>query len=378
MSAQKISFSKFLQEHSIFSKKQSDTFSLDTLNINDESQSIFHLADFFKALTPSDSYDLALRLFLVWKHRPNITQNSTNNVDKFVRCLDKLRKKRVKEFINTLKILIKSQDLEVQIQEATFRDTEGFNSQFLETNPDTMNNSTKNFTNKSMQQIHERLYSTATSIRHTKFHNEERKILQELKGCTFKPELNKSELIQNKVIENNLPVFERLLVDKKKEILKENETKKAENEMKGCTFHPKTENSPLKLKNSFMNQSNVPENTFERLHKESTLKKQIKIENEIKKQELEVEGCTFQPQLLAIENSISGTKSFEDGLLVTERIQRLYNLHFQKQRDLIKKKVESDENEFKKYAFKPEIIKTNQVEEKVDNQKIIGLGKRKK
>ena len=370
MASPKILFSKFLQEHGIFSKKQSEIFSSDKLNINDESQSIFHLADFFKALTPSNSYDLALRLFLIWKNRPNAIQNDANNVNKLVKYLDQLRKKSLNLFFDMLKLFKNTtQEAELQIQEATFRDTEGFYSQFLESNH--VNDSIKNITNKSFQQIHERLYSEASSIRLNKFYNEERKVLQQLEGCTFKPVLNKAETILNKTVENGLPVFERLLIDRKNEIVKENEARKLDNEMKGCTFHPKVESSPGKIKNSVLNRTNSLENTFERLHKESTMKKQILLENTIKKQELEIEGCTFKPQLVLNENTINVTKSFDDSFLVTERIKRLHNLHSQKQIELMKMKVESEENELKKYSFKPEITKTSQgqVENKVDLKK---------
>mmetsp|Transcript_25940 Transcript_25940/g.22883 ORF Transcript_25940/g.22883 Transcript_25940/m.22883 type:complete len:81 (+) Transcript_25940:22-264(+) len=59
-------FGLFLEEIGVFTNRHRDEFNTCGAK-NNEDKSIFKVADFFKSLTPSDCYDLSLRLYLFWK-----------------------------------------------------------------------------------------------------------------------------------------------------------------------------------------------------------------------------------------------------------------------------------------------------------------------
>ena len=323
-------FSDFLEEIGVFSPNQAEDYSAKGTN-NDEDKAIFKLADFFKALTPSDCYDLALRLYLFWK-----------------KALEESQAKKREQETKTISSIHGPQTTAENTPRVPGHrpKTRSFS---LGGSPDD-NPEPSERTMRSMQSgdIFERLHNESFYKNYTKRKNEEMKLREELKECTFKPKTSKSETSR---IDTTTDVFERLQKDHRKEREEINASIRAKKEMEGCTFHPQVHTSHHTDQGQFDYPLNLSiDHTFERLYRESNLRKQLQMENELKKQEMELKDCTFKP--------VSTARRFDDKEPsdINERIQKLYNLHFEQQRNLAKKRLELKEKETEGCTFTPSIL----------------------
>lgn len=101
-SAQAQHFINFLHSFGILSEKQ-QLLLLEDFSRSSNKKFIFLLADFFKKLTPSDSYDMAVRLFSIWeksKNYQNNVNNTNNNMQGANNALIKIAKTIKEENIN--------------------------------------------------------------------------------------------------------------------------------------------------------------------------------------------------------------------------------------------------------------------------------------
>lgn len=177
---------------------------------------------------------------------------------------------------------------------------------------------------------------------------EHQNLLKETAECTFQPNISKFE-----INENTFNVFNRLQHDLRKEKNEMNQIVKEHLEMQGCTF------SPAILKKKFRRDEDEPRSssrslnrTFEKLYKEYQVKNFSSVENEILKNKLEVKGCTFTPSLTLKGHRSPSREASE------ERFQSLHKLHNDKQINLAKKRIEQSADEIKKCTFKPQVWST--------------------
>jgi len=336
-------FSNFLQERAILTQRQAAKLG-STVDTHEDNQSIFKLADFFRSLTPSDCYDLALRLFLLWSkesEKPKITPKTEKGLQKFV---DFLTKNLQKSALRRLRASVSSprpQQLSASVNK--HRSISPVDSQVKSPN------------SFASSDVFEFLHNEAQRKNYIRFQNEQRRIDLESQSCTFQPNSTKSS---TSIRRHPDEVFERLQQDLRREKQEINDVKKFHMEMKDCTFTPHTTKSmSTRSKPNFDGEStnknssldtSVNDRTFDRLYKHHNTKRQASIENEFKKRALEVKDCTFQPSLTARNSQ----RSTDD----PDRYNKLYKMHAEKQRNLMKKRIDKSIEEESKYSFRPSLI----------------------
>jgi len=333
-------FSNFLQERAILTQRQAAKLG-STVDTHEDNQSIFKLADFFRSLTPSDCYDLALRLFLLWtkeSEKPKITPKTEKGLEKFVNFLTKNLQKSAFRRLRASVSSPRPQQLSVSANK--HRSISPVDSQMRSPN------------SFASSDVFEFLHNEAQRKNYIRFQNEQRRLELESQSCTFQPSISKSSSTMNR---SQVEVFERLQQDLRREKQEINDVKKFQMEMQGCTFTPQTtKSSRSKLyddertnKNSSLDTS-VNDRTFDRLYKQHQTKRQASIENEFKKRALEVKDCTFTPSLTARNSQ----RSTDD----PDRYNKLYKMHAEKQRNLMKKRIDKSIEEESKYSFRPSLI----------------------
>lgn len=345
-----LSFTKFLHEHGILSTKQTENYP-ETEN-QDNASLIFQLADFIKSLTPSDCYDLALRLFLLYQQKskaPRFTEAQQATLTRFFNTVAQKYRKTLLSSFDKLRGFDAVRY--VPTFEGSFRQESQLSHQ---NNPRKSRRSVQSDRNDGP--IYERLYKESEAMNSAKLINEEKKYYLETKDCTFQPKINKSSTTKNDSFSGkNDEVFKRLQKSYRRENQEMFEKTKAQLELKECTFHP---NILQPMSNSTLNSSSVDygersiSRTFERLHSEHSYKKQQQMENEILKQTYELAGCTFTPKINDSEAD-RGTRSARNS---ARRSESLYADHFEKKRSITKMMLANEDKEIKECTFKPALI----------------------
>ena len=272
-------FLHFLFTNGILSEKQQASL-FDDFSHSSSRKFIFILADFFKKLTPSDSYDLAIRLFTVWEKQKNNaqnmvqTQNNTNSQN---------------YTINNNPPITKILDSGVnfgQQQEITPKKQENYK---LTIRNYKFSNIIRGFiertTKKTLESCLSKLKSHFSQEEQIKKHGNSDYFLQ---IADFKNEMN---LYQN-------PTF-RFINNEKKPIYEDSEGPRPflVTPYKTKETQDNSENSNRTLRNS-CSQKKIANGIHEKLYREASLKKinQVYLENVKKRQE--VEGCTFRPNII--------------------------------------------------------------------------------
>jgi len=330
-------FSQFLQDKAILSQRQAEKLA-PFLSEKDQNQSVFKLADFFRSLTPSDNYDLALRLYLLWTKESKFSPQKQNALQKLVNLLSKsLKRSAFHSFIVNTQPQLRSPS-----QHPKSAQYNSFSPADLETK------STINFNSVHSTDIFSYLHNEAQKKNSMKLENEQKKLRLETENCTFQPNLSRP---QTTLAKSSTEVFERLQQDLRKEKELMNSAKKVQIEMRDCTFKPTllTKNRSANVEDEYQLNTS-PDRTFERLYREHHAKRHATLENELKRQTQEVQGCTFQPSLTTRSRSKSKDPETD------ERFKKLYKLHSERQRSLMKKRIEKAEEEEKRYSFRPQLI----------------------
>ena len=336
-------FSNFLQEKAILTQRQAAKLG-STIDTHGENQSIFKLADFFRSLTPSDCYDLSLRLFLLWgkeAEKPKTSPKNQKSLQRFFDILAKSLQKSQRSAFNLLRASVSSpRPHQLSVHTSKHRSISPVESQLK--SPNSFNSS----------DVFEFLHNEAQRKNYIRFQNEQRRLELESQACTFQPNLSKSSGSFSK---NPVEVFDRLQQDLRKEKQEINQAKKFHMEMKDCTFTPQTTKSlSTRSKGSNFGEqassldTSTLDRTFDRLYKQHHTKRQASIENEFKKRALETKDCTFTPSLTA--RASQGPADDPD------RYNKLYKMHAERQRNLMKKRIDKSIEEESKYSFKPSLI----------------------
>ena len=332
-------FSHFLLEKAIFSQRQFEKIG-PTLVENDQNQNVFKLADFLRSLTPSDSYDLALRLYILFTKEPKVNPEQEQALQDLAHLADRKLKE---DAFNNLQAIPPRPNSNLSTLKAPRYQTEN--------SPGRNDDETKSTINNSQYvDVFNYLHSEGQRKNYMRFQNEQKRIRLETEGCTFQPNASKSPQRSRSPDE----VFNRLQQDLRKEKEMINSAKKIQFELRDCTFKPNITNSraqTMYTEEDGYNSVGSPshDQTFDRLYREYQSKRHVTLENELRKQAMEVKGCTFQPQLLT-NRSRSREKN------EPERYNQLYKLHSERQRSLMKKRIDKVEEEEKRYTFKPQTI----------------------
>ena len=357
-------FANFLHNHGILSAKQTENYP-ERNDDQDNPAIVFQLADFFKSLTPSDCYDLALRLYLLYKkqlEKPKFDEKQISKLNKMIETLSQVNRRWLNfgfEKISTVQPPLKTFEGSFRQEPSSFLHgkhtrTKSFSTHYFHS--DDANNSILNTSS-----IHERLYNESAALNTSKLLNEEKKYMNEIKGCTFQPNAS----ARKKSLDSSSDVFKRLQRDYRRESEHLREAVKVELELMGCTFQPNT--TKASGNSSYIsNASNVSEfqypstkllsNTFERLHNESAYKKRQKIENEMLKQSYELAGCSFTPRINSsrrpsVEKDIRSAREAS-----TQRSEYLYADHFDKKRNATLKAFARQEESLNECTFKPKLV----------------------
>ena len=335
-------FAQFLFKQCILTQNQSAKMAAD-LNDHLDNRSIFKLADFFRSLTPSDCYDLALRLYLLWSKEPKCSPQQKKGLQILSNIFSKKLKQRAFR-----KLKSKPRD-----KSPAARST----SKYRSFNPDSEAKSPTSSSPINANIFHF-LHNEAQRKQYKLMENERKKEEMETKGCSFQPNATMSK--NSSLAKSSLDVFERLQHDVKKEKKVMNESKKFQLEMRGCTFTPTLSTKSLTSRGKESRRegsrnktpsldNSALDRTFERLYKEHQVKKQIQMENEFRKQRIEIKDCTFQPALTTRSHSSRGGD-------ITDRFNRLYQMHSEKQRNVMMRRIEKEEEEERKFSFQPQIF----------------------
>jgi len=336
-------FSQFLLDKAIFSQRQFEKVAPNFAE-NDQNQNVFKLADFFRSLTPSDAYDMALRLYILFTKEPKVNPEQKQAIENLVDFTDKkLKEDAFNEIYAAPPAEYNSAMLKTAAMRNQSEQSPGPND--WDTKSTINNNSTQNM------DVFNYLHNEAQRKNYQRFQNEQKRIRLETDGCTFQPNPHRSPQRSKSPEE----VFYRLQQDLRKEKEVINSAKKIQFELKDCTFKPNIENSrPQTMYTEedagYMNTSH--DQTFDRLYREYQSKRHATMENEIRKQALETKGCTFQPQLLTNRTGRSRSREKNE----PERYNQLYKLHSERQRSLMKKRIDKVDEEEKRYTFKPQMV----------------------
>lgn len=272
-------FLHFLFTNGILSEKQQASL-FDDFSHSSSRKFIFILADFFKKLTPSDSYDLAIRLFTVWEKQKNNMQNAVqaqNNTN--------LNSQNYNNPPPITKILDSGVNFGQQ-QEITPKKQENYK---LTIRNYKFSNIIRGFIERTTKKTLESCLSKLKSH----FPQEEPIKKQKnsdyfLQIADFKNEMN---LYQN-------PTF-RFINNEKKPIFEDSEGPRPflVTPYKTKETQDNSENSNRTLRNT-CSQKKIANGIHEKLYREASLKKinQVYLENVKKRQE--VEGCTFRPNII--------------------------------------------------------------------------------
>ena len=198
----------------------------------------------------------------------------------------------------------------------------------------------------------EKLYSDS-------FHKEEfLKIKQEihmkqlLKECTFVPEINQSKIIAKKL---NVPVFERLSKHNTKSSKDISETQKNIVEIQECTFRPQV------LKYITSNNSEKETKAFQRLYQNAESLRQNQRLKKQNNEEIEAQELSFVPEINEASSKIMNKK--RAATKETTPFERLYQVS-QEKKPKNKNEDQFWRNEENECTFKPETCFTEDYQEK--------------
>jgi len=224
------------------------------------------------------------------------------------------------------------------------------------------NNSNNNiYSARSSESVFNKLYNDSHKKNFMRQEYEEFKYRTETDECTFQPNSKRSPK------RTNGEVFDRLQQDLRRFKQEINENKRLEIEMRNCTFSPTINSSSMIDGESSIRSISQ---TFDRLYNDKKLKELHSYENEVRKQEKEMAGCTFKPVLSP--GTLNSYSKLDDS--ETERFCRLYKNHEEKQKRAEQKIRDKSLEENSKYSFKPQRIASptpGRVKEAKNEKKVV-------
>lgn len=126
-------------------------------------------------------------------------------------------------------------------------------------------------------------------------------------------------------------------------------------DLKDCTFKPQINNKTIEVYDPSQSK-NMDKQVWERLHEVHIEAQENKIRLEREKQEKELRGCTFSPQI----NNRRSMYFEDDG---TDPYTRLYERHIEYAEAKKQKEIEKQQKEIAECSFKP-----NRITKKKDKQ----------
>ncbi|CAD8178326.1 unnamed protein product [Paramecium pentaurelia] len=279
---------------------------------------MFQLSDYLKNLTASDSFDMANRIYDCWKLKLKQKQNPTS----LIKILTKLALQKPFRILNSQKILNSPQQLRNSQKSLSQQQLQ------YQSPVDKFKLSQMGFNDTC-----ERLYQDGIAQKVKKEQFEQEKCKQELRDCTFKPQIS-AERLGN----NDTEVFDRLY---KSQLACKNDFSevKQKQEIVQCTFTPQ-----INKQSSISNYQPI-EQIFDRLYQESINRNNMKLSLAPTREERELQQCSFRPQISQRQLNRSG-----DDIFV-----RLHNESAEKQQIKAFQKLESETKELESCTFKPKI-----------------------
>ena len=171
----------------------------------------------------------------------------------------------------------------------------------------------------------DRLYNQATQKAKPSLPTSEAKSLEE---CTFRPEISTYGQSKSSVYQNFDPAAHK----EKEEFYKH---QKAQKELEGCTFHPRTNFG----KNLSLDRS------FEKLYHDAEVHRQKMRNKELVEKDKEIAECTFKPQVLNPSKSVSGNV-----------YEKLYKNYQESQREKRRLQLEKEAKEIEESTFTPKLM----------------------
>eukprot|EP01022_Parablepharisma_sp_SALTPOND_P014358 TRINITY_DN1943_c0_g1_i1.p2 TRINITY_DN1943_c0_g1~~TRINITY_DN1943_c0_g1_i1.p2 ORF type:complete len:696 (+),score=109.46 TRINITY_DN1943_c0_g1_i1:287-2374(+) len=193
--------------------------------------------------------------------------------------------------------------------------------------------------------IFNKLHSEATTKQEIKQMNEEIKKTREMQGCTFKPRI-RSE-VGHYPSETRSAVYERLSQSNKLQRQQYYEMQKSANEIKHCTFQPQLPKA--KPRRASQSAIGLDEPVYDRLHRHAEVIDQVRQAKALAKKESEVESCTFVPRI----NRGACRSMSQDSR--GNRFDELYMKHAEKKQKIAKKALEREEKVGAKCPFRPNL-----------------------
>ncbi|CAD8110242.1 unnamed protein product [Paramecium sonneborni] len=281
---------------------------------------MFQLSDYLKNLTASDSFDMANRIYDNWK----LKQKRKQNPQCLIRLIAKMTYAKPFKILNSYS---DSQKILSSIQQLNITQKSSCQVEYQSS----VNKS--KLSQMGLNDTCERLYQDGISQKVKKEYFEQEKYKQDLRECTFKPQINSDNLGSN-----DTEVFDRLY--KTQLACKNNfsETKQKQ-EVSQCTFTP-----CINKQQSVSNYQPI-EQIFDRLYQESINRNNMKLSLVPTSEEKEFQQCTFKPQISFRQLDRSGEDIFV----------RLHNESAEKQQIKVFQKIESEEKQLENCTFKPKI-----------------------
>ncbi|CAD8184077.1 unnamed protein product [Paramecium octaurelia] len=279
---------------------------------------MFELSDYLKNLTASDSFDMANRIYDCWKLKLKQKQNPTC----LVKIITKIALGKPFRILNSQKNLSSPQQFRNQQRSLSQQQLQ------YQSPLDKCKLSQMGFNDTC-----ERLYQDGIAQKVKKEQFEQEKCKQELRDCTFKPQISAEKLGTN-----DTEVFDRLY---KSQLACKNDFSevKQKQEIVQCTFTPQ-----ITKQQSISNYQPI-EQIFERLFQESVNRNNMKLSLAPTREERELQQCTFKPQISQRQLNRSGDDIFA----------RLHNESAEKQQIKAFQKLESETKELESCTFKPKI-----------------------
>jgi hypothetical protein len=214
--------------------------------------------------------------------------------------------------------------------------------------------SSSNLANSVEGDTYNRLYNDFFQKRATMEFKREIKKSAELDNCTFVPQVNPVDQENHTLVSSlRVPVYDRLLQAKQvpaNVFLEKHEYR----ELKGATFQPDISKSQRNINKWNASQMlGSPEDrkreATDRLYEDAQIKEKILFIKQMSEKDKEFDGCTFSPKILSPQKDKDSLKRD-----LTKSVDRLYDENLKRHRKLLKKEVESREQEMEECTFAPE------------------------
>lgn len=334
------SFINYLHSSGILSEKQKDSLFQDYSQSNNK-KLIFTLADFFKKLTPSDSYDLAFRLFNIWDKVKISIQKS-----------EKLEKIQDFDEKNGLSNSKEKADLDFTLG-YSWKKTKSLNfKESLKTHK------FECIFKSILSKLNRKLIETSfSSIKHYIPNSQH---THKIKNNY----INDLEIFKSEILGSQYPSFRQKIILNDEALIegprpfnvspyKNKELKEISNNNEGSLTSQREKEKPF-----FSNQKKGSASYIhEKLYKEASLKQINSMYFENIRRKNEMDECTFKPNVT--KNSNSKNQNKENKSKNSSIFEKLYLEGEQRKQFLDEKQKINEENKLKECTFCPITLKSS-------------------